>query len=208
MSQHSLTKREALWLTCKQKTCCYPLLVIVTGRDVWRIAGALGTAPWTFLVYFGSPEPTPDSFMLDKSGKYYRLALAKGQTKRKKLPPPCIFVVKTRDGHHRCGLGDLRPQTCHTFPLQSVGGVASVVPDTGCVCRSWSLGEMDVEEERAGLRERVEEYAEYSALVEAWNRGVMELPDGAAYDFYQYCEFVVDAYNSLEQQSESAGSPS
>jgi Fe-S-cluster containining protein len=205
MSQPALTTRETLWLTCKQKSCCYASLVVVTGRDVWRISRALGAAPWTFLLYFGSPQPMPDSFILDKSGRHYRLALAKGASKRKKLPPPCMFLIKTRDGHHRCGLGELRPQACRTFPLRSAAGMVSVMPDTGCVCRDWTLAEVDVEEEKAGLKARFDEYVEYSSLVETWNRGVMDLPDDDTVDFYQYCEFVMRSYSRAESDAESAG---
>ena len=208
MPQPATTNRETLWLTCKQKSCCYASLVVVTGRDVWRIASTLGTAPWTFLVYFGSPQPTPDSFMLDRSGRFFRLALAKGPSKRKKSPPPCMFLIKTRDGHHRCGLGEHRPQACLTFPLRSASGVVSVMPDTGCVCRSWSLGDVDVEEEKAGLKTRFDEYLEYCSLVEAWNQRVMELPDDAGLDFYQYCDFVMRSYESVEGVAESAGGTS
>lgn len=200
--------RENLWLSCKQKECCYSSLVVVTGRDVYRISDALGTDPWTFLVYFTPPQPNPDSFVLDKSGRHFRLALAKGPTRRKKLPPPCIFLMKTTDGHHRCGLGDLRPQVCRVFPLELSSGVISVPRDTGCTCRAWSLADVDLESDRPLVRQRLDEYIEYCELVQQWNRSVMDLPDdNKVADFYDYCRFLLWAYGDSLAQSrlETAG---
>src|SRR4051812_40494295 len=144
----TINQKEATWLACKPKTCCYNAFVLVSGRDVWRISRALGTAPWTFLIYFQSQEWRPDTFILDKTGRQFRLALTKQPaSKRRKSPPPCIFLMKTRNGHHRCGLGDLRPQVCKTFPIENVGGVLCIPGKTGCTCRTWSLADVDLREE-------------------------------------------------------------
>lgn len=192
------TRKEAIWLSCKQKTCCYASFVLPSGRDVWRISRALDTPPSTFLVYFQTPKPRPDAFILDRSGRYFRVALAKQASRRKKSPPPCIFLLKTRNGHHRCGLGDLRPQVCHTFPMDIVAGVLCVPNDTGCTCRDWSLADVDIAEERAQVEVRQQGFQEYCSVVAEWNRNVANAPQDVAYSFFDFCDFMLAAYDELE----------
>lgn len=198
-----LTRKEATWLACKPKTCCYTSFVLLTGLDIWRISNALDVPPWSFIVYFESPEPRPDAFMLDKSGRQYRLALTKAPSRRKKSPPPCVFLLKTRDGHHRCGLGDLRPQVCKTFPMELADGIVCIPGATGCTCRAWSLADTEIEEEEQMLGVRMSEFSEYCDLVENWNASVMALPDEAQIDFYSYCRFVFQAYEERHEREQA-----
>lgn len=190
--------KEATWLACKPKTCCYTSFVVVTGRDVWRVSRILETPPWSFIVYFQSPQPRPDSFILDRSGRHFRLALAKQPSKRKKTPPPCIFLLKTRNGYHRCGLGDLRPQVCKSFPSEMVSGVLCVRNDAGCTCRTWSLTDVDIEEETEKVELRQAEFEEYCAAVAAWNDHVTDAPPEETFSFFEYCNFLLNAYDEIE----------
>jgi hypothetical protein len=187
--------KEALWLACKPKTCCYAPLVIPTGRDVWRIARTLDVPPWSFLIYFQSREPRRDAFLLDRSGTQFRLALAKGRRRRTTSPPPCIFLMRTRRGFHRCGLGQLRPGVCRAFPSELVDGVLCLRPDTGCTCRAWSLSDVDIGVEVALVDQRQADAEEYCAVVERWNEGV----DGSdtGHDFVEYCAYLLDVYDGL-----------
>src|SRR5436190_9552256 len=120
-----LSRKEAIWLACKAKSCCYTPLVVPTGRDVWRIARVLETPPTSFLLYFPTPYARRDAFVLDGSGQEFRVALGKAPSRRK-TAPPCIFLLRTRSGHHRCGLGDLRPLVCRAFPADVADGVLSL----------------------------------------------------------------------------------
>lgn len=198
MPQPTISLKESTWLACKQKTCCYTSFVVVTGRDVWQISRILETPPWSFIVYFQSPQPRRDSFILDRSGRHFRLALAKQPSKRKKTPPPCIFLLKTRNGYHRCGLGDLRPQVCKSFPSEMVSGVLCVRNDAGCTCRTWSLTDVDIEEETARVEARQEEFEEYCAAVAAWNEHVTHAPPEETFSFFEYCNFLLNAYDEIE----------
>ena len=196
------SQKEAVWLACKPKTCCYNAFVLVSGRDVWRISRALGSPPSSFLIYFQSPEWRPDTFILDRTGRYFRLALAKQPaSRRRKTPPPCIFLLRTRNGHHRCGLGDLRPQVCKTFPVDMVGGVLCTFEKTGCSCRSWSLADVDLEEEAAGVEAKQQDFVEYSEVVAAWNSYVASAPEDARFDFFAYCDFVLEIYDRIARDS-------
>lgn len=196
--------KEALWLACKQKNCCYTAFVLPSGRDVWRITRALQTPPWTYLVYFQSP-PRPDSFILDNSGLHFRMALAKGPTRRKKSPPPCIFLLHTRNGQHRCGLGALRPETCRAYPSEMVAGVLCVRNDGGCTCRTWSLSDVNIEEERARVEKRYDDFQEYCAVVGLWNENVANAPPEVSLDFYDFCNFLLDAYDQIEGEEALSG---
>jgi Fe-S-cluster containining protein len=189
-----LTAKEQIWLACREKTCCYAPLVIPTGRDVWRISRALEVPPWSFLIYFLSREPRRDAFVLDQSGRSFRLALAKGVTRRKK--PPCIFLMRTRDGAHRCGLGELRPSVCRAFPTELLNGLVCVRPDTGCTCRDWSLADIDLTEERQLVEQRQTGAEEYCQVVEAWNARVEAAGPEAHFDFLDYCRFLMQAYDA------------
>lgn len=203
-----VSQKEAVWLSCKPKTCCYNRFVTVTGRDVWRISRALGTEPWSFLVYFQSPEPWPDSFIMDHSGRHFRLVLTKQPaSKRRKSPAPCIFLMKTRNGHHRCGLGDLRPQVCKTFPIEEIGSVLCIPGETGCSCRAWSLADVKLEEEALPTEVRQIEFGEYVDVVQYWNAQVAGAPEGVQFDFLAYCKYLLQAYDSIAEEA-AQGVPS
>ena len=197
MTHATLTRKEEIWLSCKQKTCCYAAFVIPSGRDVWRISRTLDAPPWTFLVYFQAPGPRRDAFLLQPGGPAFRLALAKGASRRTKRPPPCIFLLKTRQGHHRCGLGDGRPSVCKSFPSELVDGVLCVRPDSGCACRVWSLADVDIAEETAAVTLRQAESEEYCAVVARWNARVGAAPPDAQFDFFGFCDFLLETYDAL-----------
>ncbi len=197
MAATSVSRKEAIWLTCKRKTCCHTAVVIPTGRDIWRIARTLNTPPWSFLVYFPSPVPRRDAFLLDRSGRQFRLALGKRPGRRTKTPPPCIFLLRTRQGYHRCGLGELRPLVCKTFPCDLSDGVLGIYDETGCTCRDWSLVDVDIAEETALIATRQADAEEYCAVVARWNAQVLAAPDNAPVDFPAYCDYLLTAYDAL-----------
>ena len=192
------TRKESLWLACKQKTCCYAA-VIPTGEDVWRISRTLDTPPWTFLVYFQSPQPRRDAFVLDHSERTFRIALGKGPKKspRSKKPAPCAFLLELRGGQHRCGLGDLRPNVCRSFPSELVEGVLCIRPDHGCTCREWSLADVDQGEELDTLEERQGDAETYCHVVANWNARVQATPEDTTFDFTDFCDYVLRAYDEL-----------
>ena len=190
-----LTRKEQSWLACKQKTCCYTPLVIPTGRDVWRIARTLDVPPWSFLIYFLSREPRRDAFVLDGTDKEFRVALAKGRTRRRAFPPPCIFLMRTRRGFHRCGLDELRPGVCRAFPGELVDDVLCLRPDHGCTCRAWSLSDVDIGDEVALVQERQADAEEYCGVVARWNEEVRR--GDANHDFVEYCSYLLDTYDGL-----------
>lgn len=190
-------RKEDIWLACKEKTCCYTPFVIPTGRDVWRIARTLDTPPWAFLVYFAAPAPRRDSFILDHGQQPFRLALGKQVSRRRKAPPPCVFLLRTRNGYHRCGLGDLRPGVCQAFPSNLSDGILCVSAQSGCSCRVWNLSDVDIAEETALVKARQADSEEYCAVVGQWNERVLAAPPGATFTFFNFCDFLLTAYDAL-----------
>ena len=201
-----LTRKEAAWLACKEKTCCYDAVVIPTGRDVWRIARTLDTPLQSFLLYFPTAQPRRDAFLLDHSGQAFRLALGKATGGRRRSSPPCIFLLRTRSGHHRCGLGDLRPLVCRALHADLVDGVLTLANDGRCACRNWTLADVDIAEEGALVRARQRDAEEYCDIVARWNRGVTSAPAGTSFTFGDYCAYLLGTYDTLAAQAEAGGS--
>jgi hypothetical protein len=113
--------------------------------------------------------------------------------------------MRTRSGHHRCSLGGERPDVCRSFPSELLGQVLCVRQETGCVCHAWSLADLDLAEEAALVEARQESAAEYCAVVERWNAAVAAAPAGAAFDFLDYCAFLLAAYDDLGAGDPAAG---
>lgn len=191
-------QKESLWLACKQKTCCSVRIVLVTGSDVWRIARAMDVEPWSFLAYYET-LPRPDAFILDASGQHYCLALAKRPSRRTVTPAPCIFLLSTRDGYHRCGLGDLRPAACKSFPAEIVDGVLCLAVQAGCSCRTWAHADIALDAESAVARWRAAELREYCEVVARWNDRVLAQTYGdSEFDLEDFCAFLLSTHDQAE----------
>src|SRR2546425_854710 len=161
------TARELLWLACRQKTCCHGARVIVTGRDVWRIATTLEAAPWDFTRYAPAQAGAPDAFRLEPEGQAYQVVLAK-RGRVTSRGAPCIFLWKVGDGHAQCGLGATRPLVCQTYPAAMADGLLRA-EGTGCTCRRWSVLDLDHDRGRALLDAAQGELAEECGVVAAWD---------------------------------------
>lgn len=187
------SSRELLWLACREKTCCHTTRVIVSGRDMWRIARAIEAAPWEFTVYGEAVEGAVDGFQLVHGGPAYQVILAK----RGKVGPkgaPCFFLWKLADGHAQCGLGQLRPQVCQSYPALLVDDLLCV-ESSACTCRRWSLLDLDEARDRAQIRQMLAEAEEYSQIVADWNERLS--PGGPARTYPEFCAFVLALYDRL-----------
>ncbi|HEU5317666.1 MAG TPA: hypothetical protein VFX49_16255 [Chloroflexota bacterium] len=193
-----LTRKELVWLTCPDKSCCHNSVVVPTGRDVWRIARTLGAPARSFLMYFPTANPRRDAFVLDGSGASFRLALGKGARRHRRTPPPCIFLLRTRSGQHRCGLGELRPRACRALPGDLEDGVLTLSNDGRCTCRTWILADVDIAEETALVEARQRDAEEYCSLVDRWNARVARAPAGTNFEFEDYCAYLLESYDAIE----------
>ena len=134
--------------------------------------------------------------MLDRSGACFRLALGKGAARRKGGQRPCIFLLRTRSGHHRCGLGALRPIVCRAALCGLEDGVLSVDGEA-CSCRAWGLADVDLDEEMSLLAARQQDAEEYCQVVARWNEQVMAGGPEECYSVADFCAYLLHSYDQL-----------
>jgi len=161
--------------------------VVVTGRDVTRICGALSMQPWDVAVACPAEEGAVDGFQLGRGGRANQLALVK----RTEPDGACTFLWKLNDGHAQCGLGALRPGVCQAYPAVMVDGVLCA-NSSACTCRRWSVLDLDGDADRDLLRTLAQEQAEYAAIVQRWNQGLPPAPERRTYR--QFCAYLLEAY--------------
>jgi Fe-S-cluster containining protein len=190
--------RETLFLGCRTKRCCSYYTVFPTGHDVWRIATALQVPPWTFTSAVAAEDGAADAFALDDSGRRHRLALARREASADGLAA-CTFLVRLRDGTARCGLGDLRPGPCRSFPAVLVDGMVFARNDGGCRCRAWTIADCDVEADRALLERHEAEQETYRRVVANWNDYATGKPAGAGLEHRDFCRYLLDMYMQSER---------
>lgn len=186
--------KEILWLGCREKTCCHATKVLISGQDVWRIAKALDVAPWDFTVYVEAEDRAVDGFRLTTGGPLFQIALAK----RGKVGPkgaPCFFLWRLADGHAQCGLGELRPLVCRSYPAVLVDGMLAAW-GPACTCRRWSVLDLDEARDRALVEQTLAETEAYAAIVAAWNEELRAWPEGRGYR--DFCRFLIEAYAADE----------
>ena len=108
-----------------------------------------------------------------------------------------MFLIHTPDGTARCGLGDLRPASCHSFPCSLVDGAIRLTNDM-CACRTWTPGDIEVERETALLRAEATARAAYRQVVASWNDRVETSVDVERFGFQDFLRYVLDAHARLE----------
>jgi Fe-S-cluster containining protein len=186
----ALATKELLWLACREKRCCHATRVIVTGRDVWRIASSLELAPWAFTRYAEATAGAPDGFRLEPGGAPYQVVLAK-RGRVGEEGAPCLFLWKLADGHAQCGLGDGRPLSCQAYPALVVEGRLRA-ESSACSCRRWSVLDLDRNHELALAEAAAADLGEYCSLVAAWNAGLEGAAEARSYR--DYCTYLMQAY--------------
>ncbi len=196
MKREPISVRERTCLACREKMCCSYYTVTVTARDLVRIAGAMQLSPADFLLVSPASADEGGAFLLHPDGPFHALSLA-----RRSLPDatdsPCIFLVRTNDRHALCGLGDLQPAQCRGFPSYLADGLVHLVSHpSGCV-RSWSYGDIDLEEERVRLMRFKQEEEEHHRFAGEWNGRVRK--GGTERSCGEFCSFLVNRCSREEE---------
>lgn len=184
-----MSRKELLWLSCREKACCTHYTVTPTAADLWRISRAFEMPPWEFTYYTDAPAGGDGAFALGSDERRYQMILAK-QRDGPGATGPCAFLLRLPDGHAQCGLGVNRPTTCHTFPAALAGGVVCVGEHDGCTCRVWSEASLDEDEERPRLLQLERERHEHARMVGEWNQAVERDPCDRAYP--EFCDFLMN----------------
>jgi Fe-S-cluster containining protein len=204
LAPEPLSRKESLWLDCREKRCCSFYSVTLMGVDVWRIAKAMQLPAWVFTIYTEAPADKDYGFALDTSTKRYQIILAKRRVDEQSLQP-CVFLWRLPDGHAQCGLGSLRPTVCQTYPSVMHGGIHCIGEANGCSCRMWALAHMDTEEEMQKLRTLERERAEYAEVVERWNERVQQAQDSQQRSYLEFCDYLMNVYAERYSGVETGG---
>lgn len=187
----TLPSHELLWLSCAAKRCCFVRTVRLTGGDIWRIATQLQVPPESFLRTIPAPPSADDSILLAPNGPPLHLALARRAVKGRQAA--CVFLMQIRDDVARCGLGELRPLPCRTFPASGGGGVLYVSEQHGCTCRTWSLADLDRPAVATLLEQEAAERDLDRQLIQAWN-GQVAAAAPATSSIAVFCRYLMRAY--------------
>jgi len=181
-------QKQAICSGCRSRMCCYHYRVSVSGYDVWRISQTLDVPAVQFVAYAPADAESPTAFRLAPDGEGYELVLAKTPDPRRH--GGCVFLVKTRSGIHRCGLGELQPEACAIYPaFIQEDGLLRVVHDPDGCWRSWSAHELDPERDRRRLETHAEHQREYEAIVREWNARVARVDrESGSGDFIGFIE--------------------
>ena len=184
-----VSNRARICLSCREKTCCSYYTVTVTTHDLLRIAKNMQLSPSDFLTCQRAADDDKGGFLLQRDGAKYAMALVKRQAPDD-TASPCIFLLRTNDQHGVCGLGDLRPAQCRTFPTYLANGVVAVAHKPGGCVRTWTYGDIDLDQERRDLTRACAEEAAHCALVERWNERVRS--DARERPFEEFCAFLIN----------------
>jgi len=87
--------------------CCKEYIIFVNAHDVYRISVGLGLDPGNFLEIYGAKE---DEWGIQIEEGLVDLAL-------KQKDGTCTFLVQFGD-NFRCGIHDLKPGVCKSYPFQ------------------------------------------------------------------------------------------
>ena len=87
--------------------CCKEYTIFVNAHDVYRISVGLGLDPGNFLEIYGAKE---DEWGIQIEDGLVDLAL-------KQKDDTCTFLIKFGD-NFRCGIHDLKPGVCKSYPFQ------------------------------------------------------------------------------------------
>lgn len=164
-------QKQAICADCLSRMCCYHYRVTITGFDLWRISQTLDIPAAQFVAYAPAGPESDSGFQLVAGGECYELVLSKTADVRRH--GGCVFLVKTRSGIHRCGLGELQPDACAIYPAYiQEDGLLRVVNDPDGCWRSWSAHELDPERERRRFENYARHQKEYAEIVSQWNERV------------------------------------
>jgi Fe-S-cluster containining protein len=184
-------------------TCCRSYVVPLLGQDVWRISRGLGLSPELFVLAYDQPEPGPDGFLLEHHGRPQGLAL----DKRGDFDPasPCVFLVELGGGHARCGIYELRPGTCRTYPMARRDATVALRQDALCPPGAWSTRQVATPHWRLHLQDYTEQWEAYVAVVQGWNDRISRHERRATLP--EYLGFLLNVYDRPNMRHRHNGIP-
>jgi Fe-S-cluster containining protein len=175
--------------------CCYRYDVNISGYDAWVIAHGLQLPPEQFLSIIVEPHPTVSSIKLDRSEVGYQLVLAKRPTLQ--AHQPCVFLIELPNGTGRCGIYNLRPQICRTYPAYLRNGIVGRRDDVLCPDDAWRDGILDAPIWYEQLISQFVEADIYELAVARWNFAVLQMPQLEAITPAGFYTYLLEFYDRL-----------
>ncbi|MCX4703061.1 hypothetical protein [Streptomyces sp. NBC_01373] len=174
MLADSAPRTRAEWHASRTEHLCTRGARFVTGSDIVRLSRALALEPWHMTQTAPAAADDPTGIVTDGGRRRVNLRLANG-------PNGCVFLLRTSGGLGHCGLGELAPVSCRSFPAHLAEGIppASSKPQVG----SRQLTEEDLDQEMLARAKR-----DWSADRDHWFE-------------------VVKRWNALSEESESDDEP-
>src|SRR5215213_7675193 len=176
--------------------CCHRYDVNISGYDAWVIANGLQLPPEQFLSVIVEPTRTESSILLDRSGISHQLVLAKRPTLQENQP--CVFLIELPNGSGRCGIYNLRPQICRTYPAYLRSGVVGRRGDVLCPDDAWRDGILD---DPIWYEQLISQFVEsdiYELVLARWNFYVLQTPQPEAISLAGFYSYLLEFYARLE----------
>lgn len=184
--------------SCHQD-CCHDYTVTVTGYDVWCIANHLRLDPHQFLVCFLADKPDSKGFKLGGCDKKFEIALATRKIDGAVDKKQCVFWLSLLEGYGRCGIYEVRPLVCQTYPAYLSHGLVHLRTDALCPERSWNLSTMDLPYWRQRLLRFHMETDIYSSVIEQWNSFVDASPTNDTCSVDVFYGYLIAVYSRIER---------
>ncbi len=186
--------------------CCRGYHVVLTGGDAFRIARGLALPPNDFceLRWLGEEQGRYRILLNGLPGaepRYYRLALRRLPGDHPRYEKRCNFLLTVGE-RGRCGIYDLRPAVCRTYPTGLGDDGAVHLEAGGQYCpEPWSLERIDVPAFRLRHQHRDRQIALWDALVDGWNARLRA--DAEAVGHSVFYRFLLDAYTDIAARAPS-----
>jgi Fe-S-cluster containining protein len=174
--------------------CCQEHIVPLCGFDMWRIARGLEFEPEQFVKVRPQPETNSHGFILDHSGRTYYMSLGKRPAGPE--AEECIFWLRM-EHTGRCGIYELRPQVCRTYPSIMRGLDVERREDVLCPVDAWRDGILQKPSWRHSLFSVTVEFDIYRMAVGRWNRHVLNSPEDVHFTEHDYMQYVLAFYDQL-----------
>ncbi|MFZ1077612.1 MAG: YkgJ family cysteine cluster protein [Nitrosotalea sp.] len=137
--------------------CCKEYTIFVNAHDVYRISVGLGLDPENFLEIYGAKE---DAWGIQIEEGLVDLAL-------KQKDDTCTFLIKFED-NFRCGIHDLKPGVCKSYPFQLKDGKLIQMDDKLCPV-DWDVAKEFETMMTTHLKKDENEWKFYYDLILEWN---------------------------------------
>lgn len=184
---------------CSSMGCCIEYNVTIIGRDAYVIAGNCHLPVQAFTYYFEQHEPSSTGFKLAAGGPAHDFALAKRSEGTRDGHSPCAFLMDLPEGIMRCGLYELRPHVCRTYPGTRYRGVVQFRRVAKCPASFYDISKVNIGRWGPLLTELRFEYDLYERFVAAWNARVESRGAGTECAVAEYYAQLIDFYHGTER---------